>query len=104
MINIINTCCCCCLVAQSCLTLCNPMDCSPPCFSVHGISQARILEWVPFPSLGDLPNPGIECVFPALAGGFFTFEPPGKPKVVIKAGGSQLRCPGDCVLFHCSHV
>ena len=38
--------CCCCSVAQSCLTLCDPMDCSLPGFSVHGISQARILEWV----------------------------------------------------------
>ena len=36
----------CVLVAQSCLTLCNPMDCRPPGPSVHGISQARILEWV----------------------------------------------------------
>ena len=33
-------------VAQSCLTLCNPMDCSPPDSSAHGILQARILEWV----------------------------------------------------------
>ena len=33
-------------VAQSCLTLCDPMDCSLPAFSVHGILQARILEWV----------------------------------------------------------
>ena len=33
-------------VAQSCLTLCDPMDYSPPGSSVHGISQARILEWV----------------------------------------------------------
>ena len=33
-------------VAQSCLTLCNPMDCSPPGSSIHGIFQARILEWV----------------------------------------------------------
>ena len=33
-------------VAQSCLTLCHPMDCSLPGFSVHGIFQARILEWV----------------------------------------------------------
>ena len=32
------------LLAQSCLTLCNPMDCSPPGCSVHGILQARILE------------------------------------------------------------
>ena len=34
------------LVAPSCLTLCNPMDCSPPGSSIHGILQARILEWV----------------------------------------------------------
>ena len=34
-----------CLVTKSCLTLCDPMDCSPPGSSVHGISQARILEW-----------------------------------------------------------
>ena len=34
------------LVAQLCLTLCNPMDCGPPGFSVHGVFQARILEWV----------------------------------------------------------
>ena len=39
-----------CLVAQSCLTLCNPMDCSLPGSSVHGILQARILEWVAIPS------------------------------------------------------
>ena len=37
---------CACLVAQSCLILCDPTDCSPPGSSVHGISQARILEWV----------------------------------------------------------
>ena len=34
------------LVAQSCLTLCGPLDCSPPSSSVHGISQSKILEWV----------------------------------------------------------
>jgi len=38
-----------CLVTQSCLTLCHPMDCSPPGSSVHGILQARILEWVAIP-------------------------------------------------------
>ena len=38
--------CVCVLVAQSCLTLCNSMDCSPPGSSIHGILQARILEWV----------------------------------------------------------
>ena len=39
----------CMLVAQSCPTLCDPMDCSPPGFSVHGILQARILEWTAIP-------------------------------------------------------
>ena len=37
------------LVTQLCLTLCNPMDCSPPGSSVHGIPQTRILEWVAIP-------------------------------------------------------
>ena len=37
------------LVAQSCLTLCDPMDCSPPGSSVHGIFWARILEWIVIP-------------------------------------------------------
>ena len=41
------------LITQSCLILCNPMDCSPPGSFVHGIFQARILEWVAFPSPGD---------------------------------------------------
>ena len=41
----------CVLVTQSCLTLCDPMDCSPPGSSVHGILQARILEWVAISSL-----------------------------------------------------
>ena len=47
------------------------MDCSPPASSVHGIFQARVLEWLPFPS-EDLPDPGIEPASPILAGEFFT--------------------------------
>ena len=60
---------------QSCPTLCDPMDCSPPGFSVYRIFQARILEWLAISFSRDLPNPGIELVSlesPALAGGFFT--------------------------------
>ena len=38
-----------CLVAQLCLTLCDPEDCSPPGSSVYGILQARVLEWVAIP-------------------------------------------------------
>ena len=51
--------------------------------SIHGILQARILEWVAMPSPGDLPDPGIEPgspTSPAEAGGFFTDEPPEKPR------------------------
>ena len=47
-------------VAQSCLTLCDPMDHSLSGSSIHGIFQARILEWVPISSPGDLPDPGIK--------------------------------------------
>ena len=63
------------LVAQSGLTLCDPMDCSPPGSSVHGILQARILE-LPFPSPGDLPDPGIKPRFPALQVDSLLSEPP----------------------------
>ena len=69
--------------AQLCPTLCDLRDGSLPGFSVHGIFQARILGGLPFPSPGDLPDPGIEPVSlasPALAGRFFTTMPPGSPK------------------------
>ena len=66
--------------AQSCLTLCDPVNCSPPGSSVHGIFQARTLEWVAIPTPGDLPEPGIEPTSPTLAGRFFTIAPPGKPR------------------------
>ena len=45
---------------QSCPTLCDPMDCSPPDSSVHGILQARILSGLQCPPPGGLPDPGIE--------------------------------------------
>ena len=70
------------LVAQSCPTLCDPMDCSPPSSSVHGISQTRTLEGAAVSSSRGSSWPGIESmspVSPALAGGFFTTAPPGNP-------------------------
>ena len=57
----------------------NPLDYSPPGSSAHGISQARILEWLPFPSPGDLPDPGIEPRFPALQENSLPTELPRKP-------------------------
>ena len=65
--------------APSCPTLCDPLDCSPPGSSVHGILQARILEQIAVSPPGDLPDPGIEPmspVSPASAGRFFTTTPP----------------------------
>ena len=66
-------------VAQSCPTLCDPMDCSPPGTSVHGILQARILDGLSFPSPEDLPDAGIEPTSPALQADALPSEPPGKP-------------------------
>ena len=74
------------LVAQLCPTLCNPMDCNLPGPSVHGILQARILEWVPIAFL--------QRVFPTQESNlcllqllhcrrFFTAEPLGKPRYVF---------------------
>ena len=57
----------CAKLLQSCLTLCNPMDCGPPSSPVHGILQARILEWVVMPSsrgifLTQGLNPSLLCL------------------------------------------
>ena len=94
-------------VAQSCQTLCSPMDYSLPGSSVHGIFQARTLEWVAISPPGALPNPGTKPSYPALADKFFTTEPPGMPYLSFLS----LTLPNqlDCqfleyhVLLHVSH-
>ena len=53
------------------------MDCSPPGSSVHGILQARLLEWVAIPFSRDLSHPGIEPVSPALKADSLLSKPPG---------------------------
>ena len=65
-------------VTQSCLTLCDPVDCNLLGFSVHGISRQEYWSGLPFPSPGDLPDPGIEPRFPALQADTLTSESPGK--------------------------
>ena len=60
---------------QSCLTLCDLLD-----YTVHGILQARILEWVAIPFSRDLPNPGIKPGSPALQADSLPAEPQGNPK------------------------
>ena len=82
------------LVAQSCPALCDPRNWEPPGPSVHGILQARILEWVAIPLLrGNLPAPGIKPGSPALQAIFFTIwrEAPCPP------GAKSLQsCPTLC--------
>ena len=62
---------------QSCPTLCDPMDCSPPAVSVYGILQARVLEWVAVPSSrGSSPSSDRTCIScgPWITGRFFIVE------------------------------
>ena len=64
-----------CVLSWSVVFICDSRDCSLPGSSVHGILQARILELLPCPPPGDLPDPGIEptsLTSPALASRFFT--------------------------------
>ena len=58
--------------AQSCPTLCDPMNCNPQGSSVHGILQAWILEWVAFPFFRGSPQPRDRTQVSYIAGGFFT--------------------------------
>ena len=67
------------LVTQACPTLCNSVDCSHQApLSIELYSQEH-WSGLPFPSIGDLPNPAIEPASPPLASGFFTTDPSGKP-------------------------
>ena len=69
----------------SCLTLCHPMDCSLPDPSVHGILQARILEWVAIPSSRGSSWPRDQtCIsYVSCIGRFFATEPPGEPRILL---------------------
>ena len=66
-------------VAQSCLTLCDPMDCSLPSSSVHGVLLARILEWVAISFSRGSSRPRDQTRVFCTAGRFLLTEPPGKP-------------------------
>ena len=67
------------LVAQSCSTLCDPMNCSPQAPLSMKFSRQEYWSGLPFPYPGDLPDPGIEPESPALQADFLPSEPPGKP-------------------------
>ena len=71
----------------SCVSLCNPMDCSPPGSSVHGTLQARILEWPAVPSSRESSQPGVKpmsLTSLALAGGFFTSSATWEAKIATQ--------------------
>ena len=72
-----------CLVAKSCITLVTPwtVACQAP-LSIR-FSRQEYWSGLPFPSPEDLPDPGVESAYPALAGGFFTTEPAGKPNGIL---------------------
>ena len=90
---------------QSCLTLCDPTDSSPPGSTAPGILQARILEWVaiffssawsglPFPFPGDLPNTEIKpssLTSPALGGGFFTTSATREAQTWVTSCDNRMR-------------
>ena len=96
------------LVTQSCPTLCDPKDCSLPGSCVHGISQARtgflqarILEWLPCPPPGDLPDPGIEPTSLCLLHwqvGSLPLAPPGKGQAKWRAQCSLESRPASFLL------
>ena len=101
---------CVCLVAQSCLTLCNPMDCSPRGSSVHGDSLGKITGMGAMPSSRGSsqprdPNPRS----PALQEDSILFEPPGKPKNLRVSPGSLLQGifliqELNCGFLHCRWI
>ena len=70
--------CCCCLLAKSCLTLWTPWTIACQAPLSMGFPRQEYWSRLPYPSPGDLPNPGIKPMHPALACGFFMTKPPGK--------------------------
>ena len=90
------------LVAQSCPTLCNPMDCSLPGSSVCGILQARILEEVAMPLSRDLLDPGIQLRSPALQVDSLPTEPPESPGESFQFSSVAQLCPTLCDPMECS--
>ena len=88
---------------QSCPTLCNPMDCSPPDSSVHGILQARILERVAISYSRGSSQARDETSVSRIVGSSFTTEPPGKILYIACMPANSLQlCPTLCNPMDCS--
>ena len=87
-----------------CLTLCDHMDRSPPGSSVHGILQARILEWVAVPFSRDLPDSGIEPWSPALEADSLPSELAGEPLLSLSYFLFELLSKNISYLLHMSRA
>ena len=90
---------CACLVAQSCLTLCDSMDCSLPGSSVHGFSRQEYRSGLPFPYPEDLPIAGIEPESPTLQVDSLPSESPGKLHIVCVCLNIHI-----CVCIHAVYI
>ena len=90
--------CWCCSVTKSCPALWNPVCCSPPAPLSTGLPRQEYWSGLPCPFPGDLPDLGIKPVCPALAGGFFTTEPPGKPHTFCNTNVVSVREENVAVL------
>ena len=93
-----------CVLSHFSLTLCNPMEYSPPGSSVHGIFQARMLEWIAISYSKGSSRPRDQAwslVSPALAGRFFTAVLPRKPKQSKIFGANRFLATVTkvCILF-----
>ena len=80
--------------AQSCLTLCHPIDYGPSGSSVHGIFQAKIQDELPFPTPGNLPGPEVKPTSPALAGRFFTTNATWEAQSMVRRCG-RIQLSGE---------
>ena len=90
--------CVCVLVTQSCLTLSDPMDCGPPASSVHGILQARILEWIAIPFSRGSSRPRAHTQASRIAGRFLTiWATRGAPESLLMS--SMLRATSGSPLM-----
>ena len=97
--------CCCCFVANLCPTLCDSMHYSPPGSSVHGISWARILEWVAISFSRGLPDSGIDpCLL--LCWQIIYTAPPGNLSMTISMpiSISSTQCACIYPLFICLYI
>ena len=84
------------LAAQSCPTLCSPRDCRPPGSSVHGILQARILEWVAMSSSAESSRPRDRTQVSCTAGTLYCLSHQGSPMMVSVVTNSLMQKNTKC--------